>query len=69
MRVTGYDAIPEDEGLRRQWNELVLQMERPEIFYTYEWARFAPCSAASILWDSFFSPEDQIESQSAENEH
>jgi CelD/BcsL family acetyltransferase involved in cellulose biosynthesis len=24
--------------LRRQWNDLVLQMEPPEIFYTYEWA-------------------------------
>jgi CelD/BcsL family acetyltransferase involved in cellulose biosynthesis len=24
--------------LRRQWNDLVQQMERPEAFYTYEWA-------------------------------
>jgi CelD/BcsL family acetyltransferase involved in cellulose biosynthesis len=24
--------------LQRQWNDLVQQMERPEVFYTYEWA-------------------------------
>jgi CelD/BcsL family acetyltransferase involved in cellulose biosynthesis len=30
--------IPDDQQLARQWNALALQMERPEIFYTYEWA-------------------------------
>jgi CelD/BcsL family acetyltransferase involved in cellulose biosynthesis len=30
--------MPDDDVLRRQWNELVQQMERPEVFYTYEWA-------------------------------
>jgi len=30
--------IPEDSKLRQEWNTLVQQMERPEIFYTYEWA-------------------------------
>ena len=25
--------------LRDQWNALVRQMERPEVFYTWEWAR------------------------------
>ena len=24
--------------LQRQWNDLVLQLEQPEVFYTYEWA-------------------------------
>jgi CelD/BcsL family acetyltransferase involved in cellulose biosynthesis len=32
------DDIPEDSELRRAWNELALRMERPEVFYTYEWA-------------------------------
>jgi CelD/BcsL family acetyltransferase involved in cellulose biosynthesis len=31
-------AIPQDQGLRAQWNALVHQMERPEVFYTWEWA-------------------------------
>lgn len=30
--------IPDDQHLARQWNELVQQMECPEVFYTYEWA-------------------------------
>lgn len=32
------EDIPEDPELRRAWNELALRMERPEVFYTYEWA-------------------------------
>ena len=31
-------AIPQDHQIREQWNALVQQMERPEIFYTCEWA-------------------------------
>lgn len=30
--------IPDDKLLACQWNALVRQMERPEVFYTYEWA-------------------------------
>ena len=30
--------IPEDATLCRQWNDVALQMERPEVFYTCEWA-------------------------------
>jgi CelD/BcsL family acetyltransferase involved in cellulose biosynthesis len=30
--------IPEDPHLKLQWNNLVEQMERPEVFYTQEWA-------------------------------
>lgn len=32
------EEIPEDAELRRAWSEVVLRMERPEVFYTYEWA-------------------------------
>jgi CelD/BcsL family acetyltransferase involved in cellulose biosynthesis len=38
LRLVVHREIPADEALRRQWNELVQQMERPEVFYTYEWA-------------------------------
>ncbi len=38
MRLISYNEIPEGEILARHWNELVRQMECPEIFYTYEWA-------------------------------
>jgi CelD/BcsL family acetyltransferase involved in cellulose biosynthesis len=38
MRLTVHHQIPEDEGLRKDWNDLVLRMESPQVFYTYEWA-------------------------------
>lgn len=38
MRLVLRHEIPEDDNLRRQWNELVLRMESPEVFFTYEWA-------------------------------
>lgn len=38
LRVVLHRKIPDDPKLRRQWNDLVLQMERPEVFYTCEWA-------------------------------
>jgi len=38
LRFVLHSEIPEDAALGRQWNELVSQMERPEVFYTYEWA-------------------------------
>lgn len=38
MRIIVHREIPEDENLRRHWNELAQQMEHPEVFYTYEWA-------------------------------
>src|ERR1700732_44760 len=38
LRIVVHRRIPEGSNLRRQWNEVALQMERPEVFYTCEWA-------------------------------
>ena len=38
MRIASHRNIPEDPPLHRRWNELALQVERPEVFYTSEWA-------------------------------
>jgi len=38
LRIVLHKEIPEDPNLHRQWNDLALQVERPEVFYTYEWA-------------------------------
>jgi CelD/BcsL family acetyltransferase involved in cellulose biosynthesis len=38
MRLSWTSTLPEDGLLRQQWNALVLQMEKPEVFYTWEWA-------------------------------
>lgn len=38
MEITVHHEIPDDEQLREEWDALLLKMERPEIFYTHEWA-------------------------------
>jgi CelD/BcsL family acetyltransferase involved in cellulose biosynthesis len=38
LRLVLHTEIPDEATLRHQWNELVWQMECPEVFYTYEWA-------------------------------
>jgi CelD/BcsL family acetyltransferase involved in cellulose biosynthesis len=38
LRIVVREGIPEDPELRRAWNELARAMERPEVFYTYQWA-------------------------------
>lgn len=38
LRIVRCREIPEDSNLHRQWNDLALRMERPEVFYTIEWA-------------------------------
>jgi CelD/BcsL family acetyltransferase involved in cellulose biosynthesis len=38
LRLVLHREIPDDDRLARQWNELVWQMECPEVFYTHEWA-------------------------------
>jgi CelD/BcsL family acetyltransferase involved in cellulose biosynthesis len=44
LRLVLHREIPDDPHLQRQWNDLVAGMERPEVFYTWEWA-FAMQSA------------------------
>jgi len=38
LRLVVLNEIPEDAGLRQQWNELVHQVDRPQVFYSYEWS-------------------------------
>lgn len=38
MRIVLHREIPEDPALWRQWNDVALQVEHPEVFYTSEWA-------------------------------
>ena len=38
LRIVVREEIEEDSKLRQSWNDLVLRMDRPEVFYTYEWA-------------------------------
>ena len=38
MRIAVLRQVPEDSSLKGQWNDIVLQMERAQVFYTCEWA-------------------------------
>src|SRR5580704_15351328 len=38
LRIVLLRKIPDESSLQRQWNDLALQMERPKVFYTCEWA-------------------------------
>lgn len=38
MRVTVLREVPDDPDLCKAWNALVLAMDNPEVFFTYEWA-------------------------------
>lgn len=39
MKIEIHRRIPEDERIRAAWNDLVGRTERPEVFYTWEWAK------------------------------
>ena len=38
MQIAILNEIPKDEKLANKWDDLVSQMEQPEVFFTYEWA-------------------------------
>lgn len=49
LRLIVHREIPEDPCLLRQWNNLVAQMERPEVFYACEWALAAQSAYRASL--------------------
>jgi CelD/BcsL family acetyltransferase involved in cellulose biosynthesis len=49
LRIVLHREIPEDPDLHSQWNAVVLQMERPQVFYTYEWALAVQAAYCSSL--------------------
>jgi CelD/BcsL family acetyltransferase involved in cellulose biosynthesis len=62
VRIVLHRSIPEDEILRCQWNALVQQMERPEVFYTYEWAQAVhrAYAAEMVPWLLLAYEEDRL---------
>jgi len=49
LRVEVFEEVPEDVGLANSWNRIAARMERPEIFYTWEWAMSASRAFAGTL--------------------
>jgi CelD/BcsL family acetyltransferase involved in cellulose biosynthesis len=51
LHIVLHRKIPEDPKLWRQWNDLALQMEHREVFYTCEWAL-----AMQSAYEASFTP-------------
>ncbi len=54
MRVTVLEKIPEEPDLSAAWNTLVLAMENPEVFFTYQWALAASRGFQDLLSTRLF---------------
>jgi CelD/BcsL family acetyltransferase involved in cellulose biosynthesis len=54
LRIVLHREIPEDPKLWRQWNDVALRMERPEVFYTCEWALAVQSAYRASLWPLLF---------------
>jgi len=59
VKVTVLEEVPEDAEIVRGWNDLVLRMESPEVFYTQQWALAASrafsdrlCPLTFLVYDS-----------------
>lgn len=62
LRIALLREIPENASLRHQWNELVLQERRPQVFYTYEWALAVQKAYCATLQPLIFLAYDESES-------
>lgn len=49
LRVSILREVPEDCALGDEWNALVFGMGRPQVFYTYEWARAVQRAYGAML--------------------
>ena len=49
LQVTVLREIPEDIQSATSWNDLAMRMERPEVFYTHQWALAASHAFAETL--------------------
>ena len=58
MLVTVLKEIPEDPDLSEAWNTLVLAMDNPEVFFTYQWALAASRGFQKILSPLLFLMHD-----------
>jgi CelD/BcsL family acetyltransferase involved in cellulose biosynthesis len=58
VRVTVLKEIPQDPDLSEAWNGLVLAMENPEVFFTYQWALAASRSFQGSLSPLLFLIHD-----------
>lgn len=58
MRIVVLNEIPENPSLHRQWNALVHSIDRPQVFYTYEWSRAVQSAYGATLRPLIFLAYD-----------
>lgn len=61
-RLIQFREIPQDANFRRQWNGLVEKAERPEVFFTWEWACAVEKAYGGVLQPWLFALQNQDES-------
>jgi CelD/BcsL family acetyltransferase involved in cellulose biosynthesis len=62
LRLVLLQEIPEDANLRQQWNALVQRVERPQIFYSYEWSLAVQRAYHATLQPLLFLAYDESQS-------
>jgi CelD/BcsL family acetyltransferase involved in cellulose biosynthesis len=60
LRLVVLNEIPEDEDLRQQWNDLVLRVDEPQVFYTYEWSLAVQRAYHATLHPLIFLGYDEV---------
>jgi CelD/BcsL family acetyltransferase involved in cellulose biosynthesis len=61
LHLTQFREIPKEESLRQRWNALVRQTERPQVFFSWEWARAVQSAYGESLrpWLLLLEEEDK----------
>jgi CelD/BcsL family acetyltransferase involved in cellulose biosynthesis len=54
LRLVVLQNIPEEEKLRQEWNALAKSMDRPQVFFTFEWALAVQRAYGSTLHPLLF---------------
>ena len=62
LRLVLHRTIPEDADLRRQWDTLLTVLDRPQVFYTYEWSLAVQRAYHASLHPLLFLAYDSQES-------
>src|SRR5277367_581459 len=62
LRFLVHSEIPDDPALRREWNALVQRLDRPQVFYTWEWAQAVQRAYSATLHPLLFLAYDERDS-------
>ena len=58
LRLVLLKEIPQDATLRQQWDALIMRLDRPQVFYTWEWASAVHRAYGSTLRPLLFLAYD-----------